>query len=125
MKPKGRAHISTSQPESVRGELTRNLRGQQDQSLLGWLRKGSMVARQYEALAKVILSDDSIDVPVKPGALPGDPKALRGIPAVGGPGTVGGAIAGSRPGDSLEGPRGERILREIRERARERRELES
>lgn len=125
MKPKGRAHISTSQPESVRGELTRNLRGQQDHSLLGWLRKGSMIARQYEALAKVILSDDSIDVPVKPGALPGDPKALRGIPAVGGPGTVGGAIAGSRPGDSLEGPRGERILRELRERARERRELES
>lgn len=29
--------------------------------------------------------------------LPGDPWALRGIPAVGGRGSVGGAISGSRP----------------------------
>lgn len=29
--------------------------------------------------------------------LPGDPAALRGIPAVGGRGSVGGAIRGTRP----------------------------
>lgn len=33
--------------------------------------------------------------------LPGDPWAIRGIPAIGGRGSIGGAIRGSRPGDGL------------------------
>jgi len=32
-----------------------------------------------------------------PGSLPGDPRALRGIPAVGKHGSPGGAIHGTRP----------------------------
>ena len=120
MKPKHGRHISETQPAHVRDELTRNLLGQGDHSLLGWLRKNSRVEAQYKALGKILLEDDSADMPVKPGALPGDPKALRGIPAIGGPGSVGGAIAGSRPGDSLRGRRGEEILRGIRDRARQR-----
>ena len=35
--------------------------------------------------------------PLTPGTLPGDPWALRGIPAVGGTGTIGGHITGTRP----------------------------
>lgn len=119
MKPKTTGHISETQVrEDLRDELARNLLGEQNHSLVAWLQKSSRVARQYQALGKVILSDESADMPVKPGALPGDPKALRGIPAVGGRGSMGGAIYGSRPGDSLSGPRGEDALREIRRRAK-------
>lgn len=100
-------HISEAQHDpQVRDELQRNLKGHADQSLLAWLRKGSMRAKQYQALGKAILEDDTADMPVKPGSLPGDPVRLRGIPAIGGLGSVGGAIAGSRPGDSLTGKRG-------------------
>lgn len=115
-----REHIGDHQRDpQVAAELQRNLLGQADKSLLGWLRKGSMVARQHQLVGKMLLADDSADMPVKPGSLPGDPRRLRGIPAIGGRGSVGGAIAGSRPGDSLKGRRGEEVLREIRQRARE------
>ncbi len=114
-------HISEQQRDpQVRDELQRNLLGQANHSLLGWLRKGSMVAQQREALQKALLADDSADVPVRPGSLPGDPVRLRGIPAIGGRGSIGGAIAGTNPGDSFAGRRGQQILREIRQRARER-----
>jgi hypothetical protein len=113
-----RHHISESQPAHVRDELTRNLLGQSDHSLLAWLREGSRAATQYRMIGRMILDDDTADMPVKPGSLPGDPERLRGIPAIGGRGSVGGAIVGSRPGDSLAGRRGEEILRGIRPRAR-------
>ena len=125
MKPKAGRHISEDARPELRDELTRNLRGQGDHSLLAWLRKGTRVERQYKLLGKMLLEDESRDMPVKPGSAPNDPKALRGIPAVGGFGAVGGAIAGTRPDrDALSGRRGEEILRGIRQRARERAEIE-
>ena len=116
MKPKLGQHISDTQPAHVRDELPRNLRGQQDHSLLGWLRKNSRLGKQYELLGRMILIDDTAMLPVKPGATPGDPKQLRGFRSWGSGGTW--AIAGSQPGDSLNGKHGEEVLREIRWRAR-------
>ena len=72
-----------------------------------------------QQLAEIVLETGG-DLPVNPRALPGDPQRLRGIPAIGGRGSVGGAIAGTRPGDSLKGKRGEEIFRGLRERARRR-----
>lgn len=49
-----------------------------------------------------ILMETGVPMPVKvrPGVLPGDGRALRGIPVVGARG-VGGAIPGSRPGQGI------------------------
>lgn len=47
--------------------------------------------------AKVAPGGQEDDVPCDPRHMPGDPKALRGIPMVGG---ASGAIPGTRPGDS-------------------------
>ena len=44
-------------------ELTRILRDQGDHSLLGWLRKGSRVERQYKQLGKMFLEDESRECP--------------------------------------------------------------
>jgi hypothetical protein len=116
------SHISETQRPELREELTRNLRGQADHSLLQWFGRNKMLAEQARVLRQALVENEGAGMP-RPGALPGDPRALRGIPAIGGFGSVGGAIAGSRPGDSLTGRRGEAILRGIRERARDRQVL--
>lgn len=87
-----------------------------DQRLILWAKHAAENTRMEAELARIALEAGG-DLPTNPTAAPNDPVRLRGIPAVGGRGSVGGAIAGSRPGDSLTGRRGEEILRAIRRRA--------
>jgi len=48
-------------------------------------------------IAAGVLEDETRDHPLRPGALPGDPASLRGIPVTGVPRGLGGAIRGTRP----------------------------
>jgi hypothetical protein len=72
--------------------------------LVKWLarkRENEYLERQVVRIALEVGADlPDRDHPV--GALPGDPWLLRGIPAVGVRGGVGGAITGTRPGDGLD-----------------------
>lgn len=73
--------------------MSRRLR----ETTLAWLPAGSLSRRRLEQLQRLIDEPDD----VKPGTLPGDLRALRGIPAIGGRGSLGGAIPGTRPGEDL------------------------
>lgn len=67
--------------------------------LLSKFRKAEM-DREHEAMiAKAVLEacDPEPVVTSGPALKPGDRKRLRGIPVVGTPGGLGGAIAGTRP----------------------------
>lgn len=65
-------HIAGTQRDpQVRDELQRNLLGQADKSLLGWPRRGPVIDKQREALRQALLDNDSADLPIKPGSLPG------------------------------------------------------
>jgi hypothetical protein len=98
-----REHISSEQPEHVRKELTRSLRGQGDHTLLQWFGKNARLHEQARILAEAILNTPEAEMPKPRSALtkPGDPAQLRGIPAIGGRGNFGGAIAGTQPEAAL------------------------
>lgn len=80
---RGRGHISETQPQHVRDELTRHLRGH-DYSLghagplAGWLDRQEMLAQQRQAIARVVAEATDRDMPE--GTAGGDKKRLRGIP---------------------------------------------
>jgi hypothetical protein len=60
-------------------------------------------AEDAKKLARILLeTGEPLPVRVSKSALPGDAHALRGLPAVGVRGGLGGAIAGTRPGVSRE-----------------------
>ncbi|HUY71527.1 MAG TPA: hypothetical protein VMV08_04755 [Gaiellaceae bacterium] len=84
MKPNRTSHISETQRPELRNELTRNLRGQGDHSLMQWFGRNKMLAEQARVLHQAPVENPNAELP-KPGALPGDPKPLRGIPALDGP----------------------------------------
>lgn len=65
--------------------------------LLSRYRQLEVRAEINRHVARTVLSDPSQDHPLRPGAIPGDARALRGIPAVGVKGGLGGAILGTRP----------------------------
>jgi hypothetical protein len=65
--------------------------------LLARFRADAEYAAINHAIAAGLEDDDSRDNPIQPGSLPGDPRALRGIPAVGGRGGLGSATGGSLP----------------------------
>lgn len=57
---------------------------------------------QARKLARILLeTGERLPVSADARRAAGDPHALRGIPAVGIKGGIGGAIAGTRPGDGL------------------------
>lgn len=95
----GRGHISETQPQHVRDELTRHLRGH-DYSLHnagplpGWLDRDDMLARQRQAIARAVAEATDRNMPAG-GTAGGDKRRLRGIPmyAHG----VGGTMADSDP----------------------------
>ena len=93
-----REHISTTQPAHLEPELTRGLLGR-------WLQRGDMIAQQHRALGRRILEEPNVTVPRRT-TDPHDPseeaRQLRGIPVVGVPGGMGGAMKGTRPGDGLD-----------------------
>lgn len=66
--------------------------------LASWLRRSSLDARAEQQVARIVM-EAGAEAPAHPSAvkLPGDPWALRGIPAVGVRGGVGGAIPGTLP----------------------------
>ena len=111
MKPNRTSHISETQRPELRDELTRNLRGQGDHSLMQWFGRNEMLAEQARVLRQALVENPDAELP-KPGALPGDPRALRGIPAIEGRGSVGSAIKGTQPLTEV-------IAREERRRRRE------
>jgi len=57
--------------------------------------------RNARLLAKLALETGEAPMRTSAAALPGDRDALRGVPVVGVHGGRGGAIRGSRPGESL------------------------
>ncbi|HVM68870.1 MAG TPA: hypothetical protein VM204_03430 [Gaiellaceae bacterium] len=58
-------------------------------------------AADAKKLARILLETGSpLPVSASKSSLPGDARALRGLPAVGVRGGLGGAIAGTRPGSS-------------------------
>jgi hypothetical protein len=61
------------------------------------VRNAQLDAHNAKVLAQ--LESEAADEPVRPGSLPGDELALRGVPVVGR--GVAGAIPGTRPGGSL------------------------
>jgi hypothetical protein len=68
-----------------------------DGRLLRAVRNAELDARNAKLLlAMARESPRPLERP-KPGSLPRDPQALRGLPAVGGRGSIGGAIRGTRP----------------------------
>jgi hypothetical protein len=90
-------HISDTQRDpQVRDALQRNLLGQANQSLVQMICRNRMLAEQARLLGREIIADDTAELP-RPSSLPGDPKRLRGIPAIGGRGSIGGAINGTQP----------------------------
>ena len=97
MTVRSRQHISATQPEHVRPELTRGL--------LGFLGRAQLIATQHEALGRRILEDADFTMP-KRSTDPYDPheeaRQLRGLPVVGVKGGFGGAIKGTRPGDGIK-----------------------
>jgi len=71
--------------------------------LVKWLARRREAEYQEQRLVEIAL-ETNMNVPdlrADPFAAPNDPFRLRGIPAIGGRGSVGGAIRGSRPGDGL------------------------
>jgi hypothetical protein len=50
-----------------------------------------------QAIAKAVREDPTRETPLRPGSLPLDPFAVRGLPAVGGPGSLGSSMLGTRP----------------------------
>jgi hypothetical protein len=91
-----RRHLAEELPQ-LAAELTRGLRGQADHGLLQLSRRNRMLREQAKVLGEALLADDAGDLPVRPGSAPLDAQALRGIPAVGGRGQIGGAIRGTSP----------------------------
>ena len=95
-----REHIAETQRDpQVAAELTRNLRGHSEHSLVQWFGRNAMLAKQARVLAEAILNTPEAEMPKPKSALtkPGDPAQLRGIPVVGGRGSFGGAIKGTQP----------------------------
>lgn len=93
-------HIAETQRDpQVAAELSRNLRGQGDHSLMQFFGRNAMLAKQARVLAEAILNTPEAEMPKPRSALtkPGDPAQLRGIPVVGGRGSFGGAISGTQP----------------------------
>lgn len=90
-----RGHISENANPLLRNELTRNL--------FLWLDRKRSDAEHQRKVAKVLL-DVGADMPesTSTASAPGDNRRLRGVPVVGVKGGMGGAIAGTRPGDSLK-----------------------
>lgn len=90
-------HISERAPSHIRAELNRSLLGR-------WISRGEMEIRQHEIAADAVRKDPRVNLNPRPEALtkPGDPRKLRGIPAIGGRGSLGGAMMGTRPGDGLK-----------------------
>ena len=72
--------------------------------MLKWLaRKREAEYREQRMVEIALQTNQNVpDLRSDPFAAPNDPFRLRGIPAIGGRGSVGGAIAGTRPGDSLK-----------------------
>lgn len=65
--------------------------------LASWLRRSTLNAQHEQAIAKAV-REAKADAPPHPNThVPGDARALRGIPVVGVHGGIGGAIQGSRP----------------------------
>lgn len=60
------------------------------------LRRFALEQAQSELLAE-LAREAPEGVRLRPGALPGDPAGLRGVPVVGGRGSMGGATRGSIP----------------------------
>jgi hypothetical protein len=59
--------------------------------------------RNAKLLAQLALESGTVPMHANdPRRPPGDPQALRGLPVVGGRGSIGGAIRGTRPGQNLK-----------------------
>lgn len=95
------AHISTGKQPEIRDELARNLLGTGDHSLVQLAGRNKRLHDQAVALGRALLANGGADVPVKAARAALDPFALRGLPAVGGRGSLGGAIPGTRPDRAL------------------------
>jgi hypothetical protein len=68
-----------------------------DGRLLRGVRNAELDARNAKLLLEMAREAPTPLERPRPGSLPGDPQALRGLPAVGGRGSLGGAIRGTRP----------------------------
>lgn len=65
-------------------------------------RKRAMETEMLRKVAAIVLEVGAEAPRANSTALPGDQRRLRGIPVLGGRGSLGGAIAGTRPGDGLD-----------------------
>jgi hypothetical protein len=71
--------------------------------LLRTVRNAELDARNARLLLELSReAPDGVPMRPKPGSLPGDLQALRGLPAVGGRGSLGGAIRGTRPDGCID-----------------------
>jgi hypothetical protein len=68
-----------------------------DGRLLRAVRNAEFDARNAKLLLEMARESPMPLERPKPGSQPRDPQALRGLPAVGGRGSIGGAIRGTRP----------------------------
>ncbi len=61
----------------------------------GLLSDREIHVKNAQLIARIAMETEGVPIRVRPGSLPGDERALRGIPAIGR--NVSGAIPGTRP----------------------------